>query len=281
MSFLTGFKTAPFGLYKTTSAATSPIAGDATLETLVGSKWTTGDGREFVLVQNGDTALTAGHIVQCPAVVSANFVGLSPATSSTTGYSSAYPIAASIGGYQIQIATGATAVLKNQFQGGYLNLVTGTGAGQTMKIASHPAASTTSALVLTLEDPFTTATSTDTRYTLTLNPYGSANGTYLYSHGVIVSPASTLTGVPVGACVYPIPATSATVLSYGFLQTRGLAGIYAGATIAIGLDVMVPDDTAGQVLVSTYGTNIATGITVGSTAVAGADGVANLVDLKI
>ena len=277
MSFLTGFKSAPFELYTTTTSATTVVNSDAALVGLVGSKWTTGDGREFVLVQNGNTALTAGHIVQCPAVVSANFVGLSPATSGTTGYSAAYPIAAAIGGKQIQIATGATAVLANQFQGGYLNLVTGTGVGQTLKIAGNTAAATTAACVLTLEDPFTTATSTDTRYTLTLNPFGSQNGTYLYSHGVIVSPASTLTGVPVGACVYPIPATSATVLSYGFLQTKGPAGIYCGASVAIGLDVCIPDDTAGQVVTYT----VAAGPRVGTTMVAGATDVANMVNLSI
>jgi hypothetical protein len=275
---LTGFKTAPFELYSTTSSATSVVNSDSALATMVGSKFTSGDGREFVLVQNGDTALTAGHIIQSPAVVSANFVGLSPATTGTTGYLAGLgPIAAAIGGKVIQLATGATAVLANQFAGGYLNVTTSTGIGQTMKIMSNTAASTTSAFSVVLEDPFTTATASTSRYTLTLNPFGSKNGTYLYSHGVIVSPASTLTGVPVGACVYPIPATSATVLSYGFLQTKGPCALYAGATVAIGLDVCVPDDTAGQVLTYT----VAGGPRVGTTMVAAADGVSNMVNLSI
>jgi hypothetical protein len=276
MSFLTGFKTAPFELFSTTSA-TTPVNSDASLSTMVGSKFTTGDGREFVLVQNGAVALIAGNVISSPAVVSANFVGLSPATSSTTSYKAAYPIAAAIGGKVIQIASGATAVLANQFMGGYLNVVEGTGLGQTLKIASNLAAATTSALVITVEDPFTTATSTDSRFTLTLNPYGSKNGTYLYSHGVVVVPATTMVGVPIGVTNYPIPATSATVLSYGLIQTKGLCAVAAGATVALGLDVGVPDDTAGQVL--TYA--VATGSRVGTVVVASADAKHNMINVQL
>jgi hypothetical protein len=146
-----------------------------------------------------------------------------------------------------------------------------------MNIVSNTAASTTSAFEVVLEDPFTTATGTGSRYTLTLNPYGSKNGTDFSTHGVIVVPASTLTGVPIGATCYPIPASTATVPSYGLLQTKGACAIYAGATVAIGIDVMVPDDTAGQIL--TYA--VATGPRVGTTMVASADAKANMVMLSI
>lgn len=275
---LTGFKTAPFNLYSTTSAATSPVNNDLALATLVGAKFSADDGREFVLVQNGAVALTAGHIIQSPAVVSAQFVGMSPATTGTTGYlASLGPIAAAIGGKVIQLATGSTAVLANEFAGGYLNVVESTGIGQTMKIVSNTAAATTSAFSVVLEDPFTTATASTSRYTLTLNPYGSKNGTDFSTHGVIVSPATTLTGTIVGACVYPIPASTATVPSFGLLQTKGPAAIYAGATVAIGIDVCVPDDTAGQVLTYT----VAGGPRVGTTMVASADAKANMVNLSI
>ena len=274
---LTGFKTAPFDLFSTTSSASSVVNSGAELSTLVGAKFTSDDGREFVLVQNGGVALTAGHIVQGPAVVSANFVGLSPATTGTTGYlASMGPIAAAIGGKTIQLATGATAVLANEFAGGFLNVVESTGIGQTLSIVSNTAAATTSAFEVVLEDPFTTATGTGSRYTLTLNPYGSKYGTDFTTHGVIVSPI-TLTGTIVGACVYPIPASTATVPSYGLLQTKGPAAIYAGATVALGLDVCVPDDTAGQVVTYT----VAAGPRVGTTMVASADAKANMVMLSI
>lgn len=273
MSRLSDFKSAPFALYSTTSATTSPVNSDASLGTLCGARFAAADGREFVLVQNAGTALASGVVVQGPAAIG-NTTGLSPATSGTTGYSSAYPIAAAIGGFQIQIATGATAITANAFSGGYLNVVEGTGLGQTMKIASHAAASTTSALVLNLEDPFTTATSTDSRFTLTLNPYGSANGTDYRTNGVIISPATTLTGLPIGITAYPIPATTTSVLSYGFIQTKGPVAVLGGGTIALGLDVCVPDSTAGRVIAYV----VTTGPRVGTTIVAAASGKYNMIN---
>ena len=76
--------TAPFSLFNTST--------DLSLSTLVGSRFELSDGREVVLVQNAGTAIASGVVVQGPAA-QANAVGLSPATSSTTGYSATYPIA--------------------------------------------------------------------------------------------------------------------------------------------------------------------------------------------
>lgn len=275
MTTISDYKSAPFQLYSTTSSATTPVNSDASIGTLVGVRFVSADGREFVLVQNAGTALASGVVVQGPAA-QANAVGLSPATSGTTGYSASYPIAAAIGGYQIQIATGATAFLVNRFSGGYLNVVEGTGLGQTMKIASHPAASTTSAVVITLEDPFTTATSTDSRFTLTINPYGSENGTAFTTDGVIISPATTLTGLPVGVTVYPIPASTTSVLSYGLIQTKGPVAVLGSSTVALGLDVCVPSGTAGAH--TTY--VVATGPRIGTTMVASASTKYNMVNVS-
>ncbi len=265
-----------FDLFSTTSAATSYVNSDLSFQTMTGSRWETSDGREFVLVQNAGTALAAGVVVQGPAAQT-NAVGLSPATSSTTGYSAAYPIAAAIGGKQIQIATGATAVLANRFQGGYLNVVEGTGLGQTLKVSSHAAASTTSAVVINLEDPFTTATSTDSRYTLTINPFGSLNGTDYRTDGVIISPATTLTGQVVGVSAYPIPASTATVPSYGLIQTKGPVAVLGSSTVALGLDVAVPSGTAGAVLVYA----VATTTRIGTVLVATASAKYNLINVAL
>jgi hypothetical protein len=268
MSILTGFKSAPFDLMKTSQ-------GDKSLASLVGAKFESGDGREFLFVQNGGTALLSGKVVQGPAA-QANAVGLSPATTSTTGYSASYPIVLAIGAKVFQIATGATAVLVNRFAGGYLNVVEGTGLGQTLKIASNSAAATTAACVITLEDAAAVATDSTSRYTLSINPFGSLNGTDYTTDGVIICP-TTLTGMVLGVSNYPIPASTATVPSYGFIQTKGPCAVFAGATVALGLDVGVPDDTAGQVL--TYA--VATGQKIGSTLVASADAKANMVKLDL
>lgn len=258
----------PLSIFSTTT--------DLSLGTMVGTRWDLADGREVVLVQNAGTALGSGVGVQGPAA-QANAVGLSPATTGTTGYSAAYPIAAAIGGKVIQIATGATAVLVNRFQGGYLNVVEGTGLGQTLKVSANLAANTTSALVITLEDAFTVATSTDSRFTLTINPYGSHYGTDFTTDGVIISPATTLTGTIVGVSLYPIAATTATVAQFGFIQTKGPVAVLGSSTVAIGLDVGLPSGTAGAVLAYA----VATGPRVGTTMVATASAKYNMVNINL
>ncbi len=267
---------APFDLFSTTSAATSPVVSDLSLSTLTGARFDLSDGREVVLVQVAGTALGAGVVVQGPAA-QANAVGLSPATTGTTGYSASFPIAAAIGGKQIQIASGATAVLANRFQGGFLNVVEGTGLGQTLRVSSNTAASTTSAFVVNLEDPFTTATSTDSRFTLTINAYGSTNGTNFSTDGVIISPATTLTGEVIGVSLYPIPASSATVASYGYIVTRGEVAVLGSSTVALGLDVAVPSGTAGAVLVYA----VATTTRIGTVLVATASAKYNMIKVAL
>lgn len=249
---------------------------DLSLGTMVGSRFDLSDGREVVLVQNAGTALGSGVVVQGPAA-QANAVGLSPATTGTTGYSAAFPIAAAIGGKIIQIATGATAVLVNRFQGGYLNVVEGTGLGQTLKIQSNAAASTTSAMAVTLEDAFTVATSTDSRFTLTINPFGSHYGTDYTTDGVIISPASTLTGQIVGVSLYPIAASTAAVAQFGFIQTKGPAAVLGSSTVAIAIDVCVPTSTAGAILAYA----VATGPRIGTTLVASASAKYNLINVDL
>lgn len=259
---------APMAIFSTST--------DLSLGTMVGTRFDLADGREVVLVQNAGTALGSGVGVQGPAA-QANAVGLSPATSGTTGYSASYPIAAAIGGKVIQIASGATAILVNRFQGGYLNVVEGTGLGQTLKIQANTGVSTTTACVITLEDAFTVATSTDSRFTLTLNPYGGHNGTDYTTDGVIISPATTLTGEIVGVSLYPIAASTATVAQFGFIQTKGPAAVLGSSTVALGLDVGLPSGTAGAVLAYA----VATGPRVGTTMVATASAKYNMVNLDL
>lgn len=249
---------------------------DASLATLCGSKFESADGREFVLVQNAGTAIASGVVVQGPPAI-ANMGGLSPATTSTTSYSASYPIAAAIGGKVIQLASGATAALANQFQGGFLNVVEGTGLGQTLKIQGNLAAATTAALVITLEDAFTVATSTDSRFTLTLNAFGSQYGTDFRTNGVIISPGTTLTGQILGVSLYPIAATTTSVIQYGLIQTRGNVAVLGSSTVALGLDVAVPSGTAGAVLVYA----VATTTRLGPTVVATASAKYNIINLQV
>ena len=275
MSYISDKDSAPISLFGVNGGNTTT---DASLATLVGAKFNTPDGRVFILVQNGGTALTQGTIIQSP-VQSTDFQILSPSTSSTTGYSSAYPIAATVGGTQIQLATGSTAVLANEFAGGYLAVVYSTGLGQILKVASNTAAATTAAFTVSVEDPFSLATASTTRFTLTTNPYGSLNGTDNTTHGVVVQVASgsAQTGVPIGAAIYPIAASTATVPVYGFLQTRGPAAVLGTDTAAVGTLLGV-STTAGQVLAYTVGSKLSP---VGTAMVLQASGYAQIVNLQL
>jgi hypothetical protein len=237
---------APFSLFQTST--------DASLATLVGAKFDAADGREFVLVQNAGTALASGKLVQGPAQI-ANHQNLVSSTQA-------------VGDTQITVTLAGTAVTANQYAGGQVVINAGTGAGQTLKIASHPAqASTTGTVVLTLEDPIQVATATaDTKSCLRLNPYGSANGTDVRTSGVIVCP-TTLTGQVIGASFYPIAASTTTVPTYGFIQTRGPLALLNDANTAIGLDLMPSSNTAGAAMtyVAATSTRVGTAIEAGVT----------------
>ena len=250
MSFISDFKSSPISLFGVNGGVTS---SDQSLATLVGARFQSDNGREFVLIQNAGTALASGRLVQGPVTIGANHTNLTCAT-------------AAIGATQLTVTLGGTAATANQYQGGYVVINAGTGVGQTLKIASHPAQTSTSGtLVLTLEDPLSVATAVaDSKATLQLNPYGSPNGADFRTSGCVVCP-TTLTGPVIGVTAYPIPATSTTVLSYGFIQTKGVVGCLNDAGTAIGLDLMHSTNTAGAVM--TY--VVATSGRVGTSHVAG------------
>ena len=262
MSAISGFRSAPMNLYGINGGITST---DASLATLVGVRFSelTGD-REFTLVQNGAVALVAGVLVQSPASIGANHTGLTLST-------------AVVGATVITATLGATAVTANQYAGGFLVVSAGTGIGQIAKIASHPAAASSATVVLTLEDPLSVATLTaDSKGSLTLSQYGSSNGATVATSGVIISP-TTATGRSIGVTITPIPASTATVPTYGFIQTTGAVACLNGAGTAIGLDVMPSSAVAGAVI--TYA--VATRNRVGTATVAGENTKAQLITIQL
>lgn len=227
----------------TQKGAVAPIevfntSTDLAMDTLTGSRYDTSDGREFVLVQNAGTALVAGKLVQGPADI-ANHIGT--AVTAFTAYSANGNQPA-----QVTLTLGGTLVTANQYAGGYMVVQTGTGIGQTLKIASHPAANASASLLVTLED--SPAVSLDATSTVGMfaNPYGSQNGTDYRTEGVVICP-TTLTGRVIGVSMYAIPASTATVASYGLVQTKGVVACLNDASTAIGLDLMPSANTAGAV----------------------------------
>lgn len=261
MSYISDFKGTAMNLFGINGGVTST---DASLATAVGQRFNAADYREFVLVQNGAVALTAGKLVQAPASIGANHTGLTLST-------------AAIGATTITATLGATLVTANQYAGGFLVISAGTGIGQTLKIQSHPAAALSTTVVLTLEDPLSVATATsDSKGSLTLPQYGSSNGTNVGTSGVVISP-TTATGASIGVTISPIPASTATVPSYGFIQTRGAVACLNGGGTAIGLDVMPSSAVAGAVI--TY--VAATRNRVGTATVAGEDTKAQIINIQL
>lgn len=261
MSYISDFKSTVISLFGINGGNTS---NDLSISTQVGQRFNSEDYREFVLVQNGATALPSGVLVQSPASIGANHTGLTCAT-------------ATIGATQITVTLGGTLATANQYAGGFAVVSAGTGIGQTLRIASHPAGTSSGTVVLTLEDPLSVATLvSDSKVSLTLNPYGSVNGTNMATSGVIISP-TTATGASVGVTLYPIPASTATVPSYGFIQTKGAVACLNGAGTAIGLDVMPGGSVAGSVV--TY--VVATRNRVGTATVAGENTKAQIINIQL
>ncbi len=245
-------------------------ATDTSIATVVGERFDSADGREFVYVQNGATALVAGNLIQGPAKI-ANHQNLT-----ITGYTAA---SVSNGTLAIVVATaGGTLVTKNQYQGGYLIVNAGTGIGQTMKIASNSSASSSGAITINLEDaPLVALSVSDSKVCLSLNPYGSLNGTDYRTHGVIINPHAAATGQVIGVSLYAIAASTATVPTYGLIQTRGPISCLNDATTAIGLDLMPSTNTDGAVM--TYA--VATGTRVGVATQAGVTTESRLITIQL
>jgi hypothetical protein len=264
MSYISDKDSAPLSLFGVNGGNTST---DASLSTLVGAKFQTNDGRTFVLVQNGGTALVSGVMVQSPASIGANHTGLAVSYAATVNV---------VGSTTVTVTMGGTLATANQYAGGYAVVSAGLGIGQTLKIASHPSATSSGTCVLTLEDPLSVALDTTSKISLTLPQYGSQNGTDVTTSGVIVCP-TTLTGRPIGVTVYPIPASTTTVPTYGFIQTAGAVACLNGAGTAIGLDVMPGGSVAGSVV--TY--VAATASRVGTATVAGENAKAQLINLQL
>lgn len=233
--------------------AYASTSSDGSLATLVGTKYSTSDGREFALIQNGGTALVSGNLIQGPVSIGTTHQNLATST-------------AAVGATTVTVTAGGTLITTNQYQGGYVVFNAGTGLGQTLRIKTHPSATSSGTCILQLEDPVKVATlSSDTKSTLILNPYGAQFGTDYRTSGCVVCP-TTLTGPVIGVTVSPIPATSTTALSYGFIQTVGIVGCLNDANTAIGLDLMHSSNTPGAVMSYV----VATSNRVGTSTVAGA-----------
>lgn len=224
---------------------------DTSYDSLCGVKFNTNDGRQVAIVRNGGTeiavaSIASGLLVASPAEVTA-FEALAMTIPTATP--------ATAGTYQILVTNGATKLNVNEYANGYLVVATGTGAGQTLQIASHQSAAASAKFIVTTQDPIQVTLDATSTITLVRNPY----------IGVIVSP-STYSGIPVGVSFYVIAAGTASVYdatsgtlttqgqpAYAMVGTRGIWGVRADGTgtQTVGLPVGTSSTTAGDVTVFT------------------------------
>jgi hypothetical protein len=236
----------PLALYAGGSFQSST---DASLASLVGTRWDLSDGREVILVSTSSgTTTVAGKLYQDAALVP-NHQALT--TTAFTAYSSNGNVPA-----QVTVTLGATAVTANQYQGGYAYVQSGVGIGQMLRIASHPAAAGSANLVITLEDNPGVALTTAS--VISLVPAHGSN--------IIIAP-TTRTNVLTGVALYAIPASS-----YGFLVSKGISTVLCDST-APGVGVAITASTAtagavGQLAVGSSGT-LVTGNVLGYMAIDG------------
>jgi hypothetical protein len=201
------------------------VSTDTSLKTLVGTRWDLSDGREVMLVRNGGVALVAGVLTQDAAVV-ANHQNI--AVTAYTAYSANGNIPA-----KVTVTLGATAATANQYAGGFVVVNDNNGEGQTLRIASHPAANASASLTLTLEEGATVAITSASEVCL------------IPAHGadIVVNP-TTATGAVAGVTMYALAAGD-----YGFVVTKGVTSCLAQGAIGVGLGIS-PGSVAGSVAVA-------------------------------
>ena len=113
------------------------------------------------------------------------------------------------------------------------------------------------------------------KFHLTLPQYGCPEWNKLATHGVIISP-TTATGRKIGVTLYPIPASTATVPTFGFIVSEGAVACLNDAGTAVSLGLMASTNTAGAVM-----TYAATGGMVGTATVAGETTKAQLIRVNL
>ncbi len=207
-------------------ADADPYAQSATQLFPLGTTLDWGD-RAFKYAQM-DGAVTAGKLLQQKASVVANHsqCDMTGAVSATTTDFTDISVEFS----------GDTDAAANLYQDGYLIINSGTGAGQSWRIKSHPAvdAGADTTAVITVFGKLVTALASgaSSEATLTYNPYKD----------VIVSP-TTATGAVVG-----VTNIDMTDDYYGWIQVRGPKACLAGETLVLGMSVMASDADAGAVM---------------------------------
>jgi hypothetical protein len=214
----------------------------------------TTDGRKFrlcVLPTTG-TTLASNKLIQGPAQLAQNHLGTVSAQA--------------IGDTSIvyTFAGGAQTTVANQYAGGFISIVTGTGSVQQLQIAGSPVVTSSTTITLALQDPIVTATAATATAELYSNLYSAP----------IVTPGSTLTSAVLGVPLVGVT-VSTTTPTYFWAQSEGLCTVLGQSATTQGLGG-AQGSVAGSMAVVA-----ATTIQLAMATEAGADGLYTIWDLMI
>lgn len=214
----------------------------------LGERLVLSDGRVFHYAKDGGSGLSAGKLNTVPVVV-ADHHSMAAATTAA-------------GATSITVTLGATAATADQYAGGYLAVIAGTGLGQIYQIKSHPAADASATCAFALYDELKVAlSSSDSKVDLMPNPW------------YLVTESADEERVSAG-----VPLVAVTADYFFWDQTWGPAVCLSGDTSAEG-NVLERGDTAGEVM--TYSAATKGGMVATSWGSARANGEYNLLFLTI
>ena len=204
-------------------ATANPYAESATQLFPLGAKLVYGNN-VYRYVGIGGTAVTAGKLLQQPAVVSdhANMAATAAVAAGETA---------------ISVETGGTDITLNQYANGYLWVNDVNGEGQMLRVKSNPAHdhSADPSIVITCYDALATALTTNSQLTLLADP----------SNDLIVAPAAE-TGALMGATVIDLTADY-----FGWAVISGPAALLTVGTLVVGNAAVRSGGTAGGVAPAT------------------------------
>jgi len=212
---------------------TSELVKTTALGTLMDSQ----TGKYFRYCLNGAAALVKGNLLQ----EAANDVQFDALAVQTAGV---------IGDQYLTLTNGTTTITPFMFDDGTVFSNTAGAAvtvGDEYTIKSITGTLTSGGTIKVWTDrPLRYAYATSaTKVGLNKSPFG----------GVIQFPITTQTGMPVGGAIYEIPASTATVPVYGWIQTHGVfAGLSDNSTFAIGSGLVPSLAAAGAFGVNVAGT---------------------------
>jgi len=201
----------------------NPYAESATQLFPLGAKLIYGNN-VYRYVGIGGTAVTAGKLLQQPAIVSdhANMTATAAVAAGETA---------------ISVETGGTDITLNQYANGYLWVNDVNGEGQMLRVKSNPAHdhSADPSIVITCYDALKTALTTNSQLSLLADP----------SNDLIVAPAAE-TGALMGATVIDLTADY-----FGWAVMSGPAALLTVGTLVVGNAAVRSGGTAGGVAPAT------------------------------